>query len=145
MQRALDLAAHAQQQNEVPIGAVLVLNNETIGEGWNSPISSNDPTAHAEINALRDAAKRIGNYRLINSTLYVTLEPCMMCVGALIHARIGQLIYGADDPKSGAIKSVINIREYKFNHQFEVKSGVLAEESKHLLQTFFKEKRQKIT
>jgi tRNA(adenine34) deaminase len=138
MQHALQLAKRAEQQGEVPIGAVLVLNNEIIGEGYNQTITHHDPTAHAEIVALRDAGKKLGNYRLLNSTLYVTLEPCLMCVGAIVHARCQRLVYGADDPKAGAVSSVFNIlQSQKLNHAVECMGGVLAEECGQLLKNFF--------
>lgn len=138
MQHALQLAKSAEQQGEVPVGAVLILNNEIIGEGYNQPITDHDPTAHAEIIALRDAGKKIGNYRLLNSTLYVTIEPCIMCIGAIVHARCQRLVYGADDPKTGAVNSVFNIlQSQKLNHHVECAQGVLAEECAQLLKNFF--------
>jgi len=106
MRRALELAAHARDHGEVPVGAVVVQENEIIGEGWNQPISTCDATSHAEINAIRNAGDKVGNYRLLNCDLYVTLEPCLMCVGAIVHARIKRLVFGAYDPKSGAVCSV---------------------------------------
>lgn len=142
MRRALQLAHHAASQNEVPVGAVIVLNGEIIGEGWNQPIRSNDPTAHAEIIALRNAAEKIGNYRLIDTEMYVTLEPCIMCVGAMVHARISRLVYGADDPKTGAVKSVFNLSEAPFlNHKIAWEGGILKDECGKILQNFFKLKR----
>jgi len=142
MQRAIELARKAQHNNEVPVGAVVVFDNKIIGVGQNRSIELNDPTAHAEILALRDAAKNIKNYRLIDTTLYVTLEPCIMCVGAMIQARIKRLVFGAQDPKAGAIESVYSINsDRKLNHEFDVTSGILAEESSLLLKDFFKSKR----
>ena len=142
MQRALELAKEAQKNNEVPVGAVVVFNNKIIGEGKNASISVCDPTAHAEIIALRNAAANINNYRLIDATLYVTLEPCVMCVGAMIHARIKRLVFGAYDPKAGAIESVYTInQDKKLNHYIETESGILAEESSTILKDFFKSKR----
>jgi tRNA(adenine34) deaminase len=129
MQRALELARHAESAGEVPIGAVLVLNNEIIGEGWNQPITSRDPTAHAEIVALREAAKNIANYRLVDTTLYVTLEPCPMCRGALVHARVARVVCGATNPKDP-------------NHIVNYESGVLADECGALLTEFFQKKRR---
>jgi tRNA(adenine34) deaminase len=142
MHYAIKFAKHAGDVEEVPVGAVLIFDNEVIGEGWNQPISSQDPTAHAEIIALRQAAKKIGNYRLLDTILYVTIEPCVMCVGAMIHARIKKLIYGADDPKTGAVKSVFQLLDSnEFNHKIEWQGGLLAEECSTLLQKFFKNKR----
>jgi len=140
MKHALQLAERAEAEGEVPVGAVLVLNNEIIGEGWNQPILSCDPTAHAEIVALRTAAKKINNYRLINSTLYVTLEPCLMCLGAMIHARIKRLVYGATDLNVGAINKVL-VTTTDLNHSIEHNGGVLAEHCAMLLKNFFKNKR----
>ncbi len=143
MQHTLNLAQHAAKQNEVPVGAVVVLDNQIIGEGWNQPISSCDPTAHAEIIALRNAAKKIGNYRLLNTTLYVTIEPCPMCCGAFIHARIKRLVYGAQDPKTGAVSSIFNLLDNpRLNHRVQVTHGLLAEESAALLQQFFSARRK---
>lgn len=142
MQRALELARKAQELGEVPIGAVLVRDDQIIGEGFNAPISQQDPTAHAEIMALRDAARRIGNYRLLNTTLYVTIEPCTMCAGALIHARVAQLVYGASEPRSGAAGSIFDIlQSSSLNHRVEVRHGVLAEECAELMQAFFRTRR----
>ena len=142
MQYAQKLAEKAESQGEIPVGAVLVQNNQVIGEGWNQSITRNDPTAHAEIMALRDAGQRIGNYRLIESTLYVTLEPCPMCAGALVHARIDKVVFGANDLKTGAGGSVMNLlQNSKLNHQSEVSNGVLADECSHQLSSFFKRRR----
>src|SRR5438105_2826749 len=129
MADALALAADAERAGEVPIGAVVVLGDRVIGRGWNQPISAHDPTAHAEIVALRDAGRTVGNYRLTGATLYVTVEPCLMCVGAIVHARIGTLVFGAADPKAGAIESTVRAHELPaLNHRFIVVSGVMAKE-----------------
>jgi tRNA(adenine34) deaminase len=142
MQRALELADRAAQLGEVPIGAVLVKDDCSIGEGWNSPISSHDPTAHAEINALRDAARRIGNYRLLDTTLYVTVEPCVMCAGAIIHARVKTVVYGAREPKTGAAGSAFNLLDApQHNHVLCIRHGLLANESAARLHTFFRTRR----
>ncbi|MBE9516124.1 MAG: tRNA adenosine(34) deaminase TadA [Proteobacteria bacterium] len=144
MQRALELAVLAEQAGEVPVGAVVVKDGEIIAEGWNQPISHSDPTAHAEIVALRKAAERLGNYRLPGVTLYVTLEPCPMCAGAMVHARVQRLVYAASDPRTGAAGSVMNILSHpELNHQVEVTGGVMAETSTDLLQSFFRERRKK--
>ena len=129
MCHALRLAQQAAEAGEVPVGAVVVYQGQIVGEGRNAPIASGDPTAHAEVQALRDAARRLGNYRLEGCTLYVTLEPCTMCSGAMLHARVGRLVYGAAEPKTGAAGSVLNVFGYPaINHQTEVLRGVLAEE-----------------
>jgi len=143
MRRALALAQRAAEAGEVPVGAVLVRGGECIGEGWNQPISACDPTAHAEMVALRAAAARIGNYRLVDSTLYVTLEPCPMCAGAMVHARIGRVVYGAADPRAGAAGTVFDLlRSTALNHRAEVAGGVaLAEECGMLLRDFFRARR----
>lgn len=142
MERALELARHAQDQGEVPVGAVIVLNNEVLGEGWNQPISTNDPTAHAEIVALRAAARRLSNYRLSGSTLYVTLEPCPMCAGAMVHARVARIVYGASDPIAGSAGTVYNIlQSSSLNHRAEVTPGVLADICAQELRAFFKSRR----
>ena len=142
MRRALDLAERARSEGEVPVGAVLVMEDECIGEGWNRPISAHDPTAHAEILALRAGATRLGNYRLPGATLYVTLEPCAMCAGAIILARIKRLVYAAADPRAGAAGSVFNIlQSSQLNHRVELASGILEKEAATLLQTFFRERR----
>lgn len=141
MQRALQLAQLAQQKGEVPVGAVIVYQDKIIGEGYNQPISTNDPTAHAEIIAMRQAAKHVKNYRLIDTTLYVTLEPCTMCVGAIIHTRVNQLIFGATEPKAGAVKSAFQLLDAKHNHKVFYEGGILAEQSAKLLQDFFKQRR----
>jgi len=143
MRRALALADRAEEQGEVPVGAVLVLDGRVVGEGWNGPISNTDPTAHAEIAALRDAALRLGNYRLPGTTLYVTLEPCAMCAGAIIHARVARVVYGSADPKGGAAGSVFHIlRTDRLNHQVEVDGGLLGDEAGSRLQRFFKRRRR---
>lgn len=143
MQHALELARRAEAEGEVPVGAVIVQDEQVIGEGWNRPIGSNDPTAHAEIMALRAAATKLQNYRLLNTTLYVTLEPCSMCAGAMIHARVTRLVCGADDPKGGAAGSVFDILPgEKLNHQVAITRGVLAEECGQILSGFFQARRQ---
>ena len=142
MRRALDLAERARSEGEVPVGAVLVMDDDCIGEGWNRPISAHDPTAHAEIAALRAGAARMENYRLPGATLYVTLEPCAMCAGAIVLARIKRLVYAAADPRTGAAGSVFNILQSgQLNHRVELASGVLELEAATLLQTFFRERR----
>ena len=142
MRRALDLAERARSEGEVPVGAVLVMEDDCIGEGWNRPISAHDPTAHAEIGALRAGAAHMGNYRLPGATLYVTLEPCAMCAGAIILARLKRLVYAAADPRAGAASSVFNIlQSSQLNHRVELASGILEQEAAMLLQTFFRERR----
>jgi tRNA(adenine34) deaminase len=144
MQIAIALAQEAGAEGEVPVGAVVVKDGLIIGRGYNAPIKQHDPSAHAEIRALRDAANNLGNYRLIDCTLYVTLEPCAMCAGAIQHARIVQLVYGASDPKTGACGSVIDLMaEDKLNHHTQVTGGILAKECGALLTAFFKERRTK--
>ena len=129
MRRALELAAQARRDGEVPVGAVVVLDDVPIGEGWNQPIGAHDPTAHAEIVAIRSAARHLGNYRLTGATLYVTIEPCQMCVGAMVHARIARVVYGAREPKAGAIDSAMRAHEHpSLNHRLTAESGVLEEE-----------------
>ncbi len=141
---ALELAREAATLDEVPVGAVVVLDGEIVGRGFNQPIGRHDPTAHAEVMALRDAAARIGNYRLPGCTLYVTLEPCAMCIGAIFHARIGRVVFGARDPKTGAAGSVIDLfAEERLNHHAEIAGGVRAEECGALLSAFFAARRQK--
>lgn len=143
MRHALVLAERAEQQGEVPVGAVLVLDGQVIGEGWNQSVGRHDPTAHAEILALRDGGARLGNYRLVDSTLYVTLEPCVMCAGALIHSRIGRLVYGAADPKTGAAGSVFSLLDDpRHNHRVQVSGGILAGECSEQLSAFFRRRRQ---
>ena len=144
MTRALQLANDAATLNEVPVGAILVANNslQIIGEGFNKPISTNDPTAHAEIIAIRHAAQIISNYRLVNTTLYVTLEPCVMCAGALLHARINRLIFATPDPKAGAIGGAINLYSAAtWNHNIQCQHGLLAEPCRDILRNFFKARR----
>ena len=142
MAAALEEANRAREAGEVPIGALVSLGGEIIGRGFNQPISSGDPTAHAEIVAIRAAAKRIGNYRLTGATLCVTIEPCLMCVGALVHARIGTLVYGAPEPKSGAVISTVRGGELPgHNHRFEVVVGVREAECRGLIQAFFNARR----
>ena len=141
---ALEQAHSALQAGEVPVGAVVVLDDRAVGLGANAPISRTDPTAHAEILALRDAAARVGNYRLTGATLYCTVEPCVMCAGAALHARVGRVVFGAFDPKVGAVGRIAALREAGagFNHRFEAVGGVLAEESSRLLVSFFRERRE---
>lgn len=142
MRRALELAREAERLGEVPVGAVIVKDGDIIAEGWNQPISSSDATAHAEIVAMREAGKEMDNYRLVDTTLYVTLEPCSMCVGAMIHARIGHLIYGASEPRTGALGGAFDLLSAnQHNHIFTVESGVLADESSEMLQAFFRSRR----
>lgn len=142
MREALSLAKHAANQQEVPVGAVVVLEDKVIGKGWNQPIATHDPSAHAEIMALRDAANAIGNYRLVNTTLFVTLEPCIMCVGAILHSRVKRLVFGAYDTKTGAAGSVFDLlTDSRHNHVVEVSGGVLEKQSAELLQKFFRQRR----
>jgi tRNA(adenine34) deaminase len=142
MKSALDEARAAGSRGEVPIGAVVVFNEEIVASAGNRTILDCDPTAHAEVVALREAAHRIGNHRLLGTTLYATIEPCAMCAGAMIQARISRLVYGADDPKAGAVRSCFSILEHeKLNHRVDVTSGVLAEESVELLRAFFEVRR----
>ncbi|MFM8152480.1 MAG: tRNA adenosine(34) deaminase TadA [Polynucleobacter victoriensis] len=142
MQLALVEAQKARALGEVPVGAVLVSNNQVIAKGHNQPISNNDPSAHAEVAALRAAGQNLSNYRLPNTTLYVTLEPCMMCCGAIMHARISRVVYGAADAKTGCVHSVLNLFDNpQLNHHTMVEGGVLAEECAQVLKDFFKERR----
>lgn len=142
MREALALARQAATEGEVPVGAVVVRDGQIVGRGHNRPVSSHDPTAHAEIDALRDAAANIGNYRLTGAALYVTLEPCMMCVGAFMHARVKTVVYGATEPKAGAMESTQRAHEHPaLNHRVSVISGVLAAECRDVLQAFFRERR----
>lgn len=144
MHQAIKLAKKGRELNEVPVGALVTFKGEIVGKGYNQCIQNQDPTAHAEIIAMRAAAKHIGNYRLNECNLYVTLEPCLMCFGACVHARISKLIYGADDLKIGAVKSNLEqINSTKLNHKFEIISGILKEECAEVLSSFFKEKRLK--
>ena len=143
MERALELARKAEAVGEVPVGAILVKDNQLIAEGWNQPITSNDATSHAEIMAMREAGKILNNYRLIDTTMYVTLEPCSMCVGAMIHARVGKVVFGAAEPRTGALGGAFNLLEAnEHNHLFDFESGVMAEESRVLLQRFFQSRRK---
>ncbi|MGJ0484738.1 MAG: tRNA adenosine(34) deaminase TadA [Methylomicrobium sp.] len=142
MRHALRLAERAETLGEVPIGAVVVRDDCCIAEGWNRPIVTNDPTAHAEIVALREAGRAVGNYRLINATLYVTLEPCVMCMGAISHARIKRLVFGAFDPKRGAVCHALSLTDASFlNHRVAWQGGVLEAECSDLLKSFFKARR----
>ena len=142
MHAALDLARQAQALGEVPVGAVVVRDGEIIGRGFNAPISRHDPSAHAEMIALRDAAQYIGNYRLVGCELFVTLEPCLMCAGAIMHARIGRVVFGASDAKTGACGSVLNpFTEARLNHHTTISGGVLAQECGALLSNFFAQRR----
>lgn len=143
MARALELARQAAEAGEVPVGAVLVRDNEELGFGANAPISSHDPTAHAEIQALRMASGNASNYRLPGSTLYVTLEPCTMCFGALIHARVSRLVYAAAEPKAGVCESQLQLPQASFyNHRIQIESGLMAQESAQLLKDFFAQRRK---
>ena len=143
MEKALELARKAEAVGEVPVGAVLVKDNQLIAEGWNQPIISHDATSHAEIMAMREAGKKLNNYRLIDTVMYVTLEPCSMCVGAMIHARVAKVVYAASEPRTGALGGAFDLlKSNEHNHDFDVISGVLAEESKTLLQNFFQSRRK---
>jgi tRNA(adenine34) deaminase len=143
MRAALELARDAREREEVPVGAVIVLDGAIVGRGFNQPIGTHDPTAHAEIVAMRDAGRRAGNYRLTGATLYVTIEPCQMCVGAMIHARIARLVYGAPEPKAGAIESAMRAHEHpSLNHRIDVAGRVLEDECRDAMQSFFQEKRR---
>jgi tRNA(adenine34) deaminase len=143
MRLALELAQRAASGGEVPVGAVLVKDGEPVGQGWNRPIADRDPSAHAEIIALRDAGRRLGNYRLPGTTLYVSLEPCVMCAGAVVHARVARVVYGAADPKGGACGSVFDVlpSDFRLNHRVECAGGVMAESCGDLLRAFFRERR----
>ena len=142
MQAALDEARHAADCGEVPVGSVVAVEGQIVGRGFNHPIEAADPTAHAEIVAIRDAAQRVGNYRLTGATLCVTIEPCLMCVGAMVHARIGTLVYGAAEPKSGAIGSTVRGGEIPgLNHRFQVVADVREAECRELVQAFFRARR----
>jgi tRNA(adenine34) deaminase len=145
MRAALDEARRAFDAGEVPVGAVVVLDGEIVGRGFNQPISATDPTAHAEVVALRAAARSLGNYRMGGTTLYVTIEPCLMCVGAMVHARVGTLVFGATEPKAGAVVSACRAHELpSLNHRIEVVSGVLDEECRAIIQEFFKTRRGRL-
>ena len=142
MQQALALAQRAADAGEVPVGAVVVQDGVCIGQGWNQPVGSHDPSAHAEIVALRDAARAVGNYRLGGTTLYVTIEPCTMCFGALMHARVARLVYGAPEPRAGVCTSQLQLPEQTFyNHRLDVRSGLGAAQSSALLKRFFAARR----
>ncbi len=142
MAEALAEARQAFEAGEVPVGAVVVLDGEIVGRGFNQPIASVDPTAHAEIVALRDAARRVGNYRLTGTTLYVTIEPCQMCVGAMVHARVAAVVYGAPEPKAGAIDSACQAHLGPWlNHRLDARGGVLADDCRALIQEFFRQRR----
>jgi tRNA(adenine34) deaminase len=143
MEKALQLARKAEAAGEVPVGAVLVKHNQLIAKGWNQPISSHDATSHAEIMAMREAGKKLKNYRLVGTVMYVTLEPCSMCVGAMIHARVAKVVYAASEPRTGALGGAFDLlKSNDHNHNFDVVSGVLADESKTLLQSFFQSRRK---
>ena len=145
MRAALDEALRARAAGEVPIGAVVVIDGALVGRGFNQPISAGDPTAHAEIVAIRDAALTVGNYRLTGATMYVTIEPCLMCVGALVHARVGRLVFGAAEPRTGALVSAVRAAELPgFNHRFEVVAGVREDECREMMQAFFRERRRAV-
>ena len=142
MEEALRCAQRALEMGEVPVGAIVVYNGQILGRGWNRNIMESDPAAHAEIIALREAGATIGNHRLRDCDLFVTIEPCAMCAGAMVHARIKRLVYGSDDPKAGAVHSVMQVLSHpQLNHRIEVRSGVLAGRSQEVLQTFFKSRR----
>lgn len=144
MREAMEMSRRAAAAGEVPVGAILVLDGRIVGAGYNQPISAHDPSAHAEIMALRDAGRKLGNYRLPGSTLYVTLEPCAMCAGAIMHARVGRVVFGARDPKTGVAGSVVDLfAEARLNHHARVQGGVLAEECGALLSSFFAGRRGK--
>jgi tRNA(adenine34) deaminase len=143
MEEALRCAQRALEAGEVPVGAVVVCNGQVVGCGWNRNIAASDPTAHAEVMALREAGAAVGNHRLEDCDLFVTIEPCAMCSGALVHARIRRLVYGADDPKAGAVHSVMQVLNHpQLNHKTEVRGGVLAGRCAEVLQSFFKSRRQ---
>ena len=143
MKQCLALAGQAAELGEVPVGALVVRDGQILGQGYNQPIAASDPSAHAEIQALRTAAKKAGNYRLPNSTLYVSVEPCTMCTGAMVHARVSRLVFGAYEPRAGAIVSQLNLLDQEFyNHRMEYEGGCLAEESGELLRSFFRQRRQ---
>ena len=142
MEEALHCSQRALEAAEVPVGAIVVCHGQIVGRGWNRNITNSDPTAHAEIIALREAGATIGNHRLGDCDLFVTIEPCAMCAGALVHARVRRLVYGADDPKAGAVRSVMQVLNHpQLNHKIEVRSGVLAARSAELLQKFFRNRR----
>jgi tRNA(adenine34) deaminase len=143
MRRALELAHTAERDGEVPVGAVIVLDGVVVGEGWNQPIGAHDPTAHAEIVAIRAAARQLRNYRLTGTTLYVTIEPCQMCVGAMVHARVSRVVFGTLEPKAGALESAMRAHEHpSLNHRMAASGGVLEAECRAVLQAFFAERRR---
>jgi tRNA(adenine34) deaminase len=143
MRRALELAARGRGAGEVPVGSVVVVAGQVVGEGFNQPIGAHDPTAHAEIVAMRQAAGALANYRLSGATIYVTIEPCQMCVGAMVHARIARVVFGAPEPKAGAVQSAMRAHEHpSLNHRLEVTGGVLEDECRDVMQAFFKSRRQ---
>ena len=145
MRAALEEARKGFDTGEVPVGAVVVLDGDVVGRGFNQPIGSHDPTAHAEIVAIRAAARALGNYRLAGTRMYVTIEPCLMCVGAMVHARVGSLVFGAPEPKAGAVVSTCRAHELpSLNHRIEVLGGVLEEECRAIIQEFFQERRGKV-
>jgi tRNA(adenine34) deaminase len=142
MQEALCCAQRALEMGEVPVGAVVVFEDEVVGRGWNRNLTDNDPSAHAEIIALREAGRTVGNHRLSASDLFATIEPCAMCAGAAIHARVRRLVYGADDPKAGAVHSILQVANHpKLNHRMEIQGGVLGGRSAEILQEFFRRRR----
>ena len=144
MRVAYEQALHARDVGEVPVGAAVIADGQVIGVGFNQTISAVDPTAHAEVVALRDASRRLGNYRLTGTALYVTVEPCLMCAGALVHARVGTLVYGTSEPKTGAVRSVARVLDHwALNHQIEVVQGVLVDECRELIQSFFESRRKR--
>jgi tRNA(adenine34) deaminase len=138
---ALEQAALAREGGEVPVGAVVVIDGAVVGRGYNHPIGTSDPAAHAEVLALREAGRALGNYRLTGATLYATVEPCLMCVGAAVHARVARVVYGVADPKGGAVRSLVDLSRLALNHRFETVEGVLAEECRTMLQAFFRDRR----
>lgn len=143
MREALGLAAHAESNNEVPVGAVVVYRSQVIGRGWNRNLLDSDPSAHAEIVAMREAGRALRNHRLGGCTMFVTIEPCAMCAGALVHARFSRLVYAAEDMKAGAVHSIMQVVNHPgVNHQMEVKAGVLSEQCAQIIQDFFRRKRQ---
>ncbi len=144
MRLALEEARHALHLGEVPIGAVLAHDQEVVASGFNQPIQAVDPTGHAEIVAMRKAARELGNYRLSALTLYVTVEPCMMCVGAIVQARVSRLVYGAPEPKFGAVESLFDLKELRIPHRLSIESGVLAQDCRKILQDFFKFRRENV-
>jgi len=142
MEYAMSLAERAESQGEIPVGAVIIKDDKVVGEGWNQAISLNDPTAHAEIMAIRDAGSKLKNYRIIDTTMYVTLEPCVMCTGALVHSRISRVVFGAKDYKTGAVVSVMNLLEHEsMNHVVEYESGLCESQCSEQLSSFFKKRR----